>query len=336
MTALQRWICKNCENKGLGKNKVVFDTTLKNEEVLNMKTLNKILMFILSVALLSTVIGIDKVNAETGTKGNIQEVPEGYTPIYDIADLYAIRNNPSGNYILMNDINMAEATGEGGDYDCGSGWDSIETFSGVLEGNGYRIIGMQIFGCPTGVSPKYCGLFEVLSDATIQNLAMQDVNINIKMDNGYYVGAIAGRMDGSTIKNCWVSGNIELANLTQPNDLRVICAGGLVGRTTYSTGNSVIKDCYNIACITLNNIPNGTYAESSSVGGLVGCDYSGGYDRYTTLLQNSYNCGKISINKGNTGSLLGTENNANYQPAFIHCYYLGNTADKAFGKKLIL
>ena len=74
-------------------------------------------------------------------------IPEGYTPIHDIADLYAIRNNRSGNYILMNDIDMS-STAQGGDYDCGTGWDSIEEFRGTLDGNGYRIVGMQIFGEP--------------------------------------------------------------------------------------------------------------------------------------------------------------------------------------------
>lgn len=52
-------------------------------------------------------------------------IPEGYTPISDIYDLYAIRNNPEGNYILVNDIDMS-ATQKGGDFDCGTGWDSIE------------------------------------------------------------------------------------------------------------------------------------------------------------------------------------------------------------------
>lgn len=73
-----------------------------------------------------------------------EEIPEGYTAIYDIADLYAIRNDRSGKYILMNDIDMTTDTSEGGDYDCGTGWDSIETFSGTLDGNGHRIIGMHI------------------------------------------------------------------------------------------------------------------------------------------------------------------------------------------------
>ena len=40
-----------------------------------------------------------------------------------------------GSYILMNDIDMSEDTCQGGDYDCGTGWDAIETFGGTLDGN---------------------------------------------------------------------------------------------------------------------------------------------------------------------------------------------------------
>ncbi len=38
-----------------------------------------------------------------------EETPKEYTAIYDIAGLYAIRNNLAGNYILMNDIDMIQA-----------------------------------------------------------------------------------------------------------------------------------------------------------------------------------------------------------------------------------
>ena len=61
-------------------------------------------------------------------------IPEGYTEIRNIGDLYAIRNNPSGKYILVNDIDMS-STQKGGEYDLGRGWTPIETFNGTLDGN---------------------------------------------------------------------------------------------------------------------------------------------------------------------------------------------------------
>lgn len=41
---------------------------------------------------------------------SVDEVPAGYTAIRTIDDLYAIRNNLSGKYILMNDIDLSQAT----------------------------------------------------------------------------------------------------------------------------------------------------------------------------------------------------------------------------------
>ena len=57
---------------------------------------------------------------ETARAAVSATVPEGYTPIYTIDDLYAVRNDLSGNYILMNDIDLSE-TAPGGDWDCGYG-----------------------------------------------------------------------------------------------------------------------------------------------------------------------------------------------------------------------
>lgn len=35
------------------------------------------------------------------------EVPEGYTPIYTTEDLFNIRNDLAGKYILMDDIDLS-------------------------------------------------------------------------------------------------------------------------------------------------------------------------------------------------------------------------------------
>ena len=46
----------------------------------------------------------------------------------------------------MNDIDLSKSTAKGGDLDFGNGWEPIQNFKGELDGNGYRIIGMHIFG----------------------------------------------------------------------------------------------------------------------------------------------------------------------------------------------
>ena len=79
---------------------------------------------------------------------------EDYIEIYTVADLYAVRNDLSANYRLMNDIDLTEATAPGGDYDyMGNGWDPIGSggvyggdtpFTGVFDGQGHKIVGMRI------------------------------------------------------------------------------------------------------------------------------------------------------------------------------------------------
>lgn len=67
------------------------------------------------------------------------EIPEGYTPIKSVDDLYGINNNPEGSYILMNDIDLSQ-TAAGGKWDFGNRWKPIEEFYDTLDGNGYRIM----------------------------------------------------------------------------------------------------------------------------------------------------------------------------------------------------
>lgn len=264
-----------------------------------MKKINiiKIIIVVLMMAIPMNV------NAEAVTGEIAQEIPDGYTPIYDIDDLYAIRNNPSGNYILMNDIDMTEATSAGGDNDCGTGWDSIETFSGVLEGNGHRIIGMQIFGNP---SSNYRGLFEELDGAIVQNLGMQNVNIQIDFlssggGKNTYVGAIAASAESATIKGCWVTGIIK--------SKYALRTGGIVG----SSNRTTFVNCYNVSNIT---------SDIGYCGGIVGGTNG---DRFKCV----YNVGSISGSIA--GSLIGSGYNSGHVAPYCctveNSYYLKNTAE---------
>ena len=86
---------------------------------------------------------------------------DGYVEIRTIEELYNIRDNLTANYILMNDIDLTEATAQGGEWDfMGNGWNPIGsndiygnvTFSGTFDGNGHTIRGMRIdvTNIPTG------------------------------------------------------------------------------------------------------------------------------------------------------------------------------------------
>lgn len=244
-----------------------------------------------------------------------QEAPEGYTPIYDIADLDGIRNNLFGNYILMNDIDMSEDTSEGGDYDCGRGWDSIERFQGRLEGNGHRIIGMHIFGEFTEENTNI-GLFESLS-GKVQNLGMMDCDISVTINSAYrsfYIGAIAGDFfngyDQGTVRNCYASGRIFVKGASE-EDINI---GGLVGASSANIENS-----YNTCEINGAEMAAETNAY---VGGICGQIYSGSIIK-------SYNIGMIQGQDPlHTGSLCGR---SEYPYCLENCQYLKGTANQGVG-----
>lgn len=218
-----------------------------------------------------------------------QKDEEEYTPICSVDELYAIRNDLNGKYRLMNDIDLS-----------GDEWVPIDGFRGTLDGNGYRIKGMTIRENGTGEDEAEFGLFGNLYDAEILNLGLCDVDINIAGTFGG-TGAIAGSIESSSIKNCFVSGKI-CGRYT---------VGGLVGKAAF---NCEIENCYNTASV--EHMKDGEYVNDSVAGIVVA-----GEDNYFEVT-NCYNYG--SINNG-SGKAIGGGTHKN-------CVYLkgsgtGNTTD---------
>ena len=136
--------------------------------------------------------------------------PTGFEEISTVEDLYMINFDLAGNYKLMNDIDLSEATVEGGDWDFGGrGWEPIGSngiysgstpFTGTFDGNGYEIKGLQISvnSLPSGTGTAYVGLF-ANNAGTIKNLTVSgSVSASAQTD---YVGAVAGYNSG-VIENC--------------------------------------------------------------------------------------------------------------------------------------
>lgn len=260
------------------------------------------------------------------------EIPEGYTPIYDIADLYAIRNAPEDNYILMNDIDMSEDTSPGGDYDCGTGWDSIEDFNGTLDGNGHRIIGMHIFG--EFEWDAKIGVFETLGNGTeakVKNLGVIDCEINVICNNLSFngVGALAGTVYShgrNMIERCYSSGNIIVQSAAERDGCNV---GGLIGssRGIVSGCKLTIENCYSMCKIDCSK------AEKAYVGGIGGDLF---LDGATSLdgIKRCYNAGNIiGAEQNNVGSICGCVSEANKwsNNMIENCNYLKGTAPRGIG-----
>lgn len=129
--------------------------------------------------------------------------------IHTPQDLSAMAQEPNGDYILAEDLDMA-----------GEEWMPF-AFSGTLDGNGHSILnltlsepGAEIVTALDGNQKEYdavyCGLFSTLQNAEIRNLNLVNVRGCIETAQPCLAGPIAGYCMDSTIENCTVSGRLEL------------------------------------------------------------------------------------------------------------------------------
>lgn len=270
--------------------------------------IKKVLAMFLAVALVvpSSASNLTASAATTQESNDESAIPEGYTPIYDAADLYAIRNNLEGNYIMMADIDLSEATAPGGELDTGNGWEPIQNFNGTLDGNGHYIKGLTIYGKPK----KYdVGLFGSINSSSAEpkicNLGMVDVNINIVRDSSGYsedsYSTAALLADGSwytKIENCFVIGQIS----SNVGEISGIC-----------TSDCAVENVYNLAEISYTSD-----TDSVRTVGIV--------NTYNSRAKCTYNRGEINSGDGNSknGYPIGGGRSGYYE----YNYYLqGNSAD---------
>lgn len=225
---------------------------------------------------------------------------EVWHEIYTVEDLYAINNDLAGNYKLMNDIDLTEATAPGGDYDfMGNGWDPIGSghiysnatpFSGVFDGNGYAINGMRID-------------VKQVPDLTVVE--------NGSMHVGFFA-SVSG-----TVRNLSINGSMNVGSDSIVLHLHyTVCAGTIAGSVS-----GTIDNCHSDTIITAK-----IEAGNVSVGGIAG-QSSGG------IISNSSSSSDISNEKTNVSTInyygnecgefagiVGTSNNS----TISFCYNKGN------------
>ena len=226
-------------------------------------------------------------------------------PVSDWYDLDAIRDNLSGNYTLMNDLDsttagyedLASPTANGG-----KGWQPIGTFSpppggngfmGTFDGQGYEI-GALLINRP---GEDYVGLFGSVEGAG----AIQGIGVaNVTVIGGNVTGGLVGG-NGGTVTYCYSTGNV-----TGQYDV-----GGLVGFNfeegtvshSHSSG-SVIGDDYVGGLAGPNG---GTVSYCHSTGSVIGYDYVGGlvgFNFENGAVSDSYSTGSVSGQDG-VGGLVG-------------------------------
>lgn len=201
--------------------------------------------------------------AEDGTgEGNDAS---GMIAISSEEDLEKIRENPSGNFQLTDDIEMTKE------------FTPIDSFSGVLDGNGHTISNLTITASTSG--PTQAALV-VTNEGTIQKLGLYEVNLTGLNANNYFSAGIAANNYG-TIEQCYVTGTINggyrVGGITAENygtirncytrvDATAHCeCGGIVA---VMRANSVIEKCWTDSTAFTNNYNVGVLvAYSANAGG---------------------------------------------------------------------
>lgn len=292
--------------------------------------MKKILALVLSLLMIVTIVPLGAIAASAQT----DVVPDGYTAVRTVLDLYKVRYNLAGNYILMNDIDLTEATAKGGDYDYGgNGWNPIGSddiygksgaFTGIFDGNGYTISGMRITNeatLPSGNgSILYYGLF-ANNKGTIKNLNIGgSINYNRAVDRTIYAGGIAAYNSG-TIVGC-----SNEVTITIDKTASTIYAGGIVADNV-----GTIKECYNKAPVIATYTSG--YYDRRYAGGISGCGGNG------SSIVNCYNLGDITAETTTTsssyyayaGGIQGYSYGSSTAKAIIkNCYNIGTISAKGY------
>ena len=173
----------------------------------------------------------------------------------------------AGDYRLMNNIDCSDTINWNG----GEGFDPIQSFGGIFDGNGYNISNLYI-NRPT---KNLVGLFKnSAGEPLIKNLGIKNGTMS-----GKSVGGLVGDMEGGNISNSFFEGMIYCYDGN---------CGGLVGYALYI----IINNSY--SNVTIIGVGNPVY-----VGGLVGSLGEGN-------IYNSYSLSEIKGSLGyDVGGLVG-------------------------------
>jgi len=192
--------------------------------------------------------------------------------ISDWNDLDSIRNDLTGDYILVNDIDSSSAgydTHGSSNANGGSGWNPINNFEGTLDGDGYEVRDLYISrGSTSGVGFMGSGS---TNTSIVKNLGI----VNADVTGSDWVGVIAGDAR-SEFTDCYCTGTVSSNNGK---------AGGFVGR---AYGGSITRG-YTTASVS---------GDGGDTGGFIG-------ESQITISQ-SYSAGTVTgVNTLSVGGFVG-------------------------------
>jgi hypothetical protein len=263
-----------------------------------------------------------------------------------IEDLNNVRNYLDANFILMNDLNLYDATRVGGDFwNDENGWESIGTydtpFNANFDGNGFKISGVYLYR----ENALNVGLFGY-SNGDITNLILEDINYG-SYTNTNSTGGIVGRNHGNINNSSVISGTITgysdtgglvgenfgiISNSSTSIEIygQSSSTGGLIGYnegTILDSSSSANVQGYDNVGGLIGNMYDGTITDSNATGNVTGDSYVGGLVGYKSNGDINYSFA-TGIVEGTTriGGLIGYQGSGNV----LFSYATGNVTGSGY------
>ena len=197
-----------------------------------------------------------------------------YIVISNVEQFKAIKDAPAQKYLLACDINCH-----------GEKLTPIKSFSGELDGNGYKIHNFII-----SETSQYAGIINTIANAgVVKNLNVSDFTYTVT-SNPYgdtFYGIIAA-LNYGIIENCNVLDGEMNISTTNRGTIPLL-VGGICGLNGYDHGGT-IEGCTNNATINLKVVHTSNGSAYIEVGGIVGRN-----DGDESYVINCINYGEISL-----------------------------------------
>ncbi|MDR1299611.1 MAG: hypothetical protein LBJ84_05100 [Oscillospiraceae bacterium] len=223
--------------------------------------------------------------------GLLPDLPAGAAGTVTISsaqELYDVRNDLSGAYVLAEDIDLSGYAG--------GEWSPIgdlsAPFTGTFDGQGHVIKNLRV--AAAAGSDSYIGLFGHAAGGSIKNLGLEGTQIAVSGGARIHAGGIAGRVSGPlAIENCYNTGDVSAS---AANDIAYV--GGIVGYAHTDYGELTIKNCYNTGGIV--SAAGTQYPYAGGIAGRAFASASG-----SLAIENCYNTGGVSASTPGTYAYAG-------------------------------
>ena len=286
---------------------------------------NRIISLFLSVLMVLSLVPMDCLMAFA--EDDVVEISSA-TELAALALAVKGGNHFEGKTIkLTQDIDLSES----GNWNP-IGYNLNNYFSGVFDGDFHTIYNLSHdYSIDAGniINTPYqaVGLFGSCKNATIKNIKIDTVSINLINSSGYhntysaidgtniYTGGLVGYADGTTIDGVSLE-NVSITGKTQ-SEAGTCYTGGLIGYAT--SGSSIIYSSVGTGTI---NGASSSMNGNSCVGGIVGLMKDEG------AIRQSYNAADVngghSTGNASTGGIVGKMENSTVETAYItNCYNSG-------------